>query len=341
MYPCRSVAPSRTTAVTQPASVSPSRRKIPVDTRSSELIRDRLRIFSPRGIGLLIFSLALILIPVSSSRAQWVHQVSGTESRLRGVSAVSDRVCWATGARGTVLLTTDGGATWRKKTVPGAGNLDFRDVHAFDDRTAYILSIGAGELSRIDKTTDGGVTWAASFRNNDPRGFLDAIAFWDETHGIAQGDPVDGRFLILTTDDGGVSWRPGLAEGMPALSIAKGRSPQVERAWLSRVIATHGFARGEQKQPACSDPPIGVGTGASPTRPSPRVHPPRASSQWHFATPATASQSAEITSIPNKGAAFLPEPAMAVGPGRFQQDLARALSGLLSSMYLDEARPPS
>jgi photosystem II stability/assembly factor-like uncharacterized protein len=171
--------------------------------------------FSPSGIGLFCSSLVILLLSVSSSSAQWVQQVSGTESRLRGVSAVSDRVCWATGARGTVLRTTEGGATWQKKTVPGAGELDFRDVHAFENRTAYILSIGAGELSRIYKTTDGGTTWAASFRNNDPRGFLDAIAFWDEAHGIAQGDPVDGRFLILTTDDRGMSWHPDPPQGMP------------------------------------------------------------------------------------------------------------------------------
>ncbi len=179
------------------------------------MLSDRLGIFSPRGIWLLGTLLLLLLVSVPSSRAQWVQQVSSTESRLRGVSAVSDRVCWAAGARGTVLRTTDGGATWQKRTVPGAGKLDFRDVHAFDERTAYILSIGAGELSRIDKTTDGGATWAASFRNNDPRCFLDAIAFWDEAHGIAQGDPVDGRFLILTTDDGGMSWHPDPAQGLP------------------------------------------------------------------------------------------------------------------------------
>jgi photosystem II stability/assembly factor-like uncharacterized protein len=82
-------------------------------------------------------------------------------------------------------------------------------------RSAFVLSIGAGELSRIDKTNDGGETWTASFRNHDPRLFLDAIAFWDEAHGIAQGDPIEGRFLILTTDDGGTSWHPGPAQGMP------------------------------------------------------------------------------------------------------------------------------
>ena len=29
------------------------------------------------------------------------------------------------------------------------------------------------------------------------------------------GDPVDGRFTILTTDDGGVNWKKSSAENMP------------------------------------------------------------------------------------------------------------------------------
>lgn len=185
------------------------------------MIRDCLRIFSLRGIAFLFSSLGL-LVSGPFSRAQWMHQVSGTESRLRGVSVVSDRVCWASGARGTVLRTVDSGSTWQRKIVPGAENLDFRDVHAFDDRTAYILAIGAGELSRIDKTTDGGATWVPCFRNKDPRGFLDAIAFWDESHGMVQGDPVDGRFLILTTGDGGKSWHPCPARGMPPAMAGEG-----------------------------------------------------------------------------------------------------------------------
>ena len=32
------------------------------------------------------------------------------------------------------------------------------------------------------------------------------MAFWDRDHGIAMSDPVDGRFLIITTDDGGKTW---------------------------------------------------------------------------------------------------------------------------------------
>ncbi len=114
-----------------------------------------------------------------------------------------------------MLRTTDGGRRWQAVSIPGASALDLRDVHAVDDRTAHALSIGEGEKSRIYKTTDGGKTWTLPYTNRDPKGFLDAIAFWDAGHGLALGDPVEGRFRILTTEDGGKTWTPIAPEGMP------------------------------------------------------------------------------------------------------------------------------
>ncbi len=146
---------------------------------------------------------------------KWIPQKSGTDARLRGVSVVSKDVAWASGTKGTVLRTTDGGETWRAKVVPDAADLDFRDIHAFDAKRAVVLSIGPGEKSRIYKTTNGGETWLLKHANRDPKGFLDAIAFWDDTHGLALGDPVDGRYAILTTEDAGDTWQAGKADGMP------------------------------------------------------------------------------------------------------------------------------
>src|SRR5437899_8513743 len=85
----------------------------------------------------------------------WVPQESNTKSSLRGVSAVNSEIVWASGTKGTVLRTIDGGTTWRAFTVTGAADLDFRAIRAFDERTAIALSIGSGEKSRIYKTTDG------------------------------------------------------------------------------------------------------------------------------------------------------------------------------------------
>ncbi len=125
---------------------------------------------------------------------------------LRGISAVNEQVVWASGTKGTYLRTQDGGSTWQLAQVPGAGELDFRDIHAVDARTAYILSSGEGDKSHIYKTVDGGGHWILQLANPDPKGFFDALAFWDSGHGIALGDPVDGHFVIFTTDDGGARW---------------------------------------------------------------------------------------------------------------------------------------
>jgi photosystem II stability/assembly factor-like uncharacterized protein len=142
-------------------------------------------------------------------------QASGVTARLRGISAVSATVAWASGASGTVLRTTDGGRTWQRLTVPGAEALDFRDIEAMDERVAWVLSIGPGEASRIYKTVDAGATWQLQFQNTDPGVFLDAMEFWDDTHGVALSDSVDGRFVILMTGDGGATWMRVPADRLP------------------------------------------------------------------------------------------------------------------------------
>ena len=153
----------------------------------------------------------------------WQDQSSGTNARLRGVSAVDERIAWASGSQGTCLRTTDGGASWKTLVVASdASALDFRDIDAFDAQTAYILSIGEGEKSRIFKTVDGGQHWKLQFTNRNPKAFFDAMAFWDSTHGIAVSDPVDGKFLTISTDDGGVTWKENPAAKMPAAAEREG-----------------------------------------------------------------------------------------------------------------------
>src|ERR1044072_7246604 len=149
--------------------------------------------------GLLVLSIAVLLAP------SWTLQTSGVTARLRGVSAVSESVAWASGSGATVLRTTDGRATWNKLNVTTEA-LDLRDIDAIDAKTACVLSIGNGPASRIYKTIDGGATWTMQFKNDDAKAFLDAMSFWDANHGVVFGDSVDGQFYILTTQNGGRTW---------------------------------------------------------------------------------------------------------------------------------------
>jgi len=177
---------------------------------------------SYHGLAIQLASLSVVFAFAPHVRAQWLPQKSGTDARLRGLCVVDSKIVWASGTKGTYLRTSDGGKTWTGGVVPGASDFDFRDVHAVDGRAAHLLSIGTGDKSRIYRTTDGGETWALSFQNRDPGGFLDALAFWNPDHGIALGDPIDGRFMILTTDDGGVSWKRQPGDALPPVVEGEG-----------------------------------------------------------------------------------------------------------------------
>lgn len=168
-----------------------------------------------------LFAIVSAQTPTTSSNnnSLWQIQESNTKARLRAVSAVNDKVIWASGTQGTFVKTTDGGKTWVAATVAGAEELDFRDIQAFDEKTAVLLSIGEGEKSRIYKTIDGGKSWQMLYKNTNPKAFFDGIAFWDKNHAIAFSDPVDGHFLIITTSDSGKSWQVVPSDKIP-LSIA-------------------------------------------------------------------------------------------------------------------------
>ena len=178
--------------------------------------------------------LLTIFLASVSAEAQWQRHAVETKASLRGLSVVNEKIIWASGTGGSFLKTTDGGKTWTIGKVPGAEKLDFRDVEAFDAKTAYLLSIGEGENSRIYKTADGGATWKMQFKNTDPKAFFDAIAFWDKNNGIAMSDPVDGKYLLMTTTDG-ETWKPLATDKM-----AKAKEGEAAFAASGTCLLTRG-----------------------------------------------------------------------------------------------------
>jgi photosystem II stability/assembly factor-like uncharacterized protein len=149
----------------------------------------------------------------------WELTPTGSTASFRGLSAVSERVAWVSSDAGTVLRTTDRGATWQTVGPPASQGLLFRDVEAFDSQTALVLAIGPGSASRIYRTTNGGQTWTLVFQNTEPTAFYDCMAFFDNHRGLALSDPVNGGFRILATSNGGASWQIVDAVMPPALPM--------------------------------------------------------------------------------------------------------------------------
>ncbi len=182
----------------------------------------------------LLAFLFTVIISISSANAQWQKYDAGTDASFRGLDVVSENVVWASGTGGTVIRTIDGGKKWDVIKVPGAEKLDFRDIEAFDANTAYILSIGNGESSRIFKTNDGGKNWKLQFKNMDEKAFFDSIAFWDAKNGMAQSDPIDGKYVFYRTTDG-ENWTKVSPDNLPAA-----KDGEAAFAASGTCIITHG-----------------------------------------------------------------------------------------------------
>lgn len=160
--------------------------------------------------------LALYLLWTASLYAQkfeLILQKSITESNLRGLWIVNEQVVWASGSRGTVLKTINGGKSWQVLQVRDFEDKDFRDIVAFDEKQAFIIN--AGSPAYVLKTADGGETWQVTYQDTSAHAFLNDIGFFGEKIGFVFGDPdPNGNFTLLKSEDGGNTW-VNIGSGLP------------------------------------------------------------------------------------------------------------------------------
>ena len=179
---------------------------------------------------------------------------SGSQASLRGLSVVDERVVWASGSEGTVLRSLDGGANWEQLLVPESAAMDFRDIHAFDARTAFVM--GITQPACIKRTLDGGATWETVLQSPLAGEFFDSLTFFDRQRACLFGDPQGGVFRIFVSSDGGASWRavegsliPEALEGEAAFAASGTCITSLPdgRAWIgtggeaARVLRSRDF----------------------------------------------------------------------------------------------------
>lgn len=134
-----------------------------------------------------------------------------TTAHIRGLFLLNDTVGWASGSGGTFLRMIDG-ENWAADTVPGYTHLDFRDVHAVDENTALLMA--AGDEGRILRTENGGESWTEVYTNLNTGIFLDGMDF-HYGEGYCYGDPINGKFVLLRTEDYGKNWKEVSLDELP------------------------------------------------------------------------------------------------------------------------------
>lgn len=152
---------------------------------------------------------SVLILSHETAFAQWRIFQTNKAVNMRAVHAVSPTLCWIGGSGGSIFQTSNGGTKWTPYKVAGADSLDFRDIHGFSKQVAVAMSAGLAEQgkARIYRTEDGGETWNIVYQTSQTGVFLDGFDFWDKNKGICVGDPLNGRFFILTTTDGGKTWQ--------------------------------------------------------------------------------------------------------------------------------------
>jgi len=138
---------------------------------------------------------------------------------IRGLSVVSDKVIWVSGSGGMVGLSVNGGVSWTWNQVKGFEKNDFRDIEAFDHKSAVIVAVG--EPGLILKTYNGGESWKLVYSDSSKGMFLDAMEFWENGNGIVVGDPIDGKIYVARTADHGNTWQRYHPNNLPAVEAGE------------------------------------------------------------------------------------------------------------------------
>jgi photosystem II stability/assembly factor-like uncharacterized protein len=150
-------------------------------------------------------------VSLSSGPAQAAWRMLETpvpDATLRAVGVTGPQAFHVAGSKGTYAVTSDGGRTWRRAAPAGTETLDFRGLSILDSHVVILMSAGDGPAgqARLYRSPDTGRTWSLAYETRLKGAFLDAVVFRNRREGLVLGDPIDGRWFLLRTADGGKSW---------------------------------------------------------------------------------------------------------------------------------------
>lgn len=148
---------------------------------------------------------------------EWTALHTGSSASLRGISVGKDGTIWAGGSDGTILRSTNQGQAW-EAVGPDDPDADYRDVEGLDRDRAFAIRIT--EPAQIIGTQDGGDSWQVLYESDREESFFDSIALFEGGGGVVFGDPQDGVFEVLRSDDG-VVWNAVPADQLPQPKVGE------------------------------------------------------------------------------------------------------------------------
>ncbi len=161
---------------------------------------------------------ASVLAFCGLARAQWTSQATGYASPLKSasISIVNDSTVWTSATDVTpsassqaYARTTNGGTTWTAGTIANTSNFNIANIHARSSNMAWAAMYKTtGDSGGVYKTTNGGTSWTrqATAVFGAPNGHPNFVHFFNDTIGLAGGNPNGNNWEIYRTTNGGTAW---------------------------------------------------------------------------------------------------------------------------------------
>ncbi|MBI5404238.1 MAG: T9SS type A sorting domain-containing protein [Ignavibacteriae bacterium] len=153
-----------------------------------------------------VFQIIIILFLASSmdalSQQFWLNKGKISNQNLTKCSFVDTLNGWAVGDSGTIIYTSNGGASW---TIQNSKIREYMtNVFFLNKRLGWAIGWGLNPDfygTYILKTTNGGNTWDTS-RYHVPDTYIRTIYFMDSLTGFMGGGPA----TLLKTTNAGINW---------------------------------------------------------------------------------------------------------------------------------------
>lgn len=151
--------------------------------------------------------IALIILIFSlygfAQNNQWEQIPANICYSLYSASVVDENTVWIGGDFGFVVRTKDSGKSWN---VFKPFNKSIYNIFASSINKCFVAGSG-DDQAQIFRTIDGGRNWEKVYEVNAKDAFINFIYMFDDINGYVEGDPINGKFLLLKTTDGGSSWQ--------------------------------------------------------------------------------------------------------------------------------------